>query len=340
MTNTEEETALQILRQTGINIVEAAIVAQEALLWAKGRGNKHLRVRKCLMLGSEQLLKKEKSVTLDIGIKTALQERQHLRSRTRRELKYVLNRLLEHNPGLKRRHMRRFSASLCQRCIENAFSTARQQYKARLALSGVFSTAIRNGWCSENPLRHMRIPKWEEQRVPILSPVEIGNLLRAARIYRGGACLVAVGLMLYAGIRPAEVERLVWGQINIHSLTISLYPQHSKTGGTRHVHIYPPLLELIQESRFPKSDHERVCPHNWKRHWHGVRRAAGWDHDSSPWPQDCLRHTFASYHLSHFGDLNLLQIEMGHRSINLLRTRYLNMQGIGDAADFWRNAPR
>ena len=46
------------------------------------------------------------------------------------------------------------------------------------------------------------------------------------------------------------------------------------------------------------------------------------------WQQDVLRHTFASYHLKHFKNLVQLQIEMGHSTPDLLRTRYLNMRDI------------
>ena len=53
--------------------------------------------------------------------------------------------------------------------------------------------------------------------------------------------------------------------------------------------------------------------------------------------QDVLRHTYASYHLAHFGNCSLLQKEMGHATPSLLLTRYLNMDGITPitGAMFW-----
>ena len=49
----------------------------------------------------------------------------------------------------------------------------------------------------------------------------------------------------------------------------------------------------------------------------------------------------AFYHAKHFKDYNLLQMEMGHRSSSLLRTRYLNMKGISPqtATRFWALTP-
>ena len=53
------------------------------------------------------------------------------------------------------------------------------------------------------------------------------------------------------------------------------------------------------------------------------------------WPQDALRHTFASYHLSHFRSYAELQLEIGHRDATLLRTRYVDQRGVRNARAFW-----
>ena len=50
---------------------------------------------------------------------------------------------------------------------------------------------------------------------------------------------------------------------------------------------------------------------------------------------NALRHTFASYHAAHFRDLPALQLEMGHRSSDLLRTRYLNLPQVQQAKEYW-----
>lgn len=62
--------------------------------------------------------------------------------------------------------------------------------------------------------------------------------------------------------------------------------------------------------------------------------------EKSGWVQDVLRHTYASYHLAHFCNQNLLQKEMGHSSPSLLLARYLNMDGITSATGtmFWTHS--
>ena len=63
-----------------------------------------------------------------------------------------------------------------------------------------------------------------------------------------------------------------------------------------------------------------MCPPCWAQHWSRLHRAAGF----SRWQPDVLRHTFASHHLAHFRSYAALQLEMGHRSAELLRTRYVS----------------
>ena len=172
-----------------------------------------------------------------------------------------------------------------------------------------------------------------EQQVPVLTPLEISNLQQTASTYRGGSCAAAVGMMLYAGIRPHEVARLTWEQVDLQGRAIYILPRHSKTGGARRVTVHKPLMRLLRAHR--RAENEMICPPNWLHHWRELRRAAGWDSPAHCWPQDALRHTFASYHLSHFRSFAELQLEIGHRDATLLRTRYVDQRGVRGAARFW-----
>ena len=134
--------------------------------------------------------------------------------------------------------------------------------------------------------------------------------------------------MLYAGIRPHEVARMGWEDIDMDGLSICIAPQHSKTGGARLVSIQAPLLRLLQTCK----QGGRICPPQWLRHWRELRKLAGF----TTWQPDVLRHTFASYHLRYFRDYTALQYETGHRDSSLLRTRYVNMRGVGNAERFWK----
>ena len=74
--------------------------------------------------------------------------------------------------------------------------------------------------------------------------------------------------------------------------------------------------------------------------YQGGSCAAGWDSPAHRWPQDALRHTFASYHLSYFRSFAELQLEIGHRDATLLRTRYVDQRAVVHAGAFWGQSER
>lgn len=325
----EELAALYVLRSTGVPIIEAALIAREAINAGHGRTG---QARRCIAAGADELRRQKKTVTFGKAVRAALEARRHRRERTQRDFRYFTQRFLKRCKGLEKRRVRSITPQECSGYIEKAFDTPRQRYKARLILSGVFSTAVKKGWCSSNPVTQVDTPHVEENRVPILMPGEIDTLMIAARSYRQGVCLAAVGMMLYAGIRPHEVSRLVWRHVDMEQQAIYISPQHSKTGGARRVTVHKPLLRILRECEGAAD--APVCPAGWLKHWRELRRQAGWG-KTHPWPQDTLRHTFASYHLQCFRSFEVLQCELGHRDAALLRTRYLDMRGVVNAPAFW-----
>ena len=326
----EEMAALVLLKRTGVPALEAAQVACAAIQSGKGRTKRALR---CIAAGEEELRKQERTVSFEKAVAFALEARRERRVRTVYDFRYFTRRFMKRCPGLARRKVRAISAQECAQYIEMAFDTPRQRQKARLILSGVFGTAVKRGWCSENPVSKVETPRVVEKQVPILSPQEIKNLRQTAESYQGGSCAAAVGMMLYAGIRPHEVARLSWEQVDLRERAIYILPQHSKTGGARRVTIHKPLLRILRTHR--RANGEKICPPGWLRHWRELRRAAGWGSPAHPWPQDALRHTFASYHLRHFRSYAELQLEIGHRDATLLRTRYVDQRGVRNARAFW-----
>lgn len=313
----EEYAALEILRQTKVGALEAALIAREALEIGRGRIK---RTRSCLAAGKEALRNREKTVTFAKAVEAALEAKKDRRARTRSDFRYLTKRLMTRCPELARRRVRSIRPDECRQYLRQAFHTPQQRNKGRLALSSVFTIACKHGWCADNPVRSIEAERIIEKRIRILSGEEIHKLLRGAQTHLGGSCLAAVGLMLYAGIRPHEVERLQWADIKLKEKVISILPQHSKTGGARHVTIHPPLERLLRSIHHRNEN--RICPPNWRRRWTILRKLCGF----SAWQPDILRHTYATHHLATFCSYDTLQVEMGHRSTALLRTRYIAME--------------
>ena len=335
----KEQAAIGVLLSTGIDILEAALVAKAALeaggtLASEATARRALkRSKRIITLGAEALKQRERTVTFEKAVEAALEVRKERRTRTVYDFRYFTRRFMKRCKGLAKRRVRSISPQECAGYIEQAFETPRQRQKARLILSGVFGTAVKRGWCDANPVARVEAPRVVEQQVPILTPQEIEQITTTAETYRGGSCAAAVGMMLYAGIRPHEVARLSWAQVDLRERAVYILPRHSKTGGARRVTIHKPLLRILRAHQ--RGGGEMICPANWLHHWRELRRAAGWDSPAHRWPQDALRHTFASYHLSHFRSYAELQLEIGHRDATLLRTRYVDQRPVVNAGAFW-----
>ena len=314
-----ELAAIEVLRQTGVDVLEAALVAKRALEAGRGRVR---RAMACIAAGEEELRRREKTVTFARAVEEALEARKDRRSRTLCDFRGITKRFMRRCKGLANRRIRSISAEECKAYINQAFDTPWQRNKARLILSGVFSTACKRGWCAENPVRKVEPECVEEKRIRILSKEEIGRLMHTAETFEGGACLAATAIMLYAGVRPNEVERLRWSDVRLDDGVICIAPHHSKTGGARHVTIFQPLARILKRIRRPGD--ERICPPNWRRLRTRLHHVAGF----ANWQPDVLRHTFATHHLATFRNYAELQLEMGHRSAELLRTRYVAMEGV------------
>ncbi|MBQ5665727.1 MAG: tyrosine-type recombinase/integrase [Akkermansia sp.] len=327
--HTDDQAALAILSATGVPVLEAAIIAKEILEANRGSIK---RAKRCIAAGAEALKQQERTVSFEQAVDVALEARKDRRIRTVYDFRYFTRRFILRCKGLAKRKVRSITPQECAEYIETAFDTPRQRQKARLILSGVFGTAVKRGWCDANPVSKVEAPRVVEHPVPVLTPQEIGQLTTTAEDYQGGSCAAAVGMMLYAGIRPHEVARLTWAQVDLQAQAIYILPQHSKTGGARRVTIHKPLLRILRKRK--GEDNGLICPRNWLHHWRELRRASGWG-GGRKWPQDVLRHTFASYHLSHFRSYAELQVEIGHRDATLLRTRYVDQRGVQRAARFW-----
>ncbi len=332
----DAETLGRALAELGLDWVSAARLvlelAESDVRKRSGRALMHYGHR-VIRMGVEALHRPTcAGCRFEEAVVSFLAEHADRRPRTRAELAGVCRRLLREYPGLPARLMGDFSPQDCESLLGSVFPTPRQRCKGRTILHALFRHARRRGWCAANPVEALPRPFLPEQELAPLSPEEVQRLLHAARGSAHRPCMPALGLMLWGGIRPAEVERLAWSDIDREEGVIRIAARHCKTGGCRHVTLFPVLSAWLQESGWQQSG--SICPRDWVRRWRRLRAAAG----LLPWRQDVLRHTFASYHAKMFRDFAALQMEMGHHSAVLLRTRYLSMEGITAAAAqrFWK----
>ena len=288
-------------------------------------------VLKVIEVGLRNIRTKEMS--LSEGFALYFKSKQHLRPDSIRDIRCIGNRLLRTKPELAKRNFSELSVSECEEWITSAFSTPSQHNKARAMLHGLFEFAVRREWCDRNPIKRIERRKVVEKEIKPLKLFQIRRLIKTARRESPVHAIVAA-LLVYTGIRPREIRRLTWRDIDTEEKTITVRSQCSKTGGVRQVEI-PPVLGRILGEPCEQSEGVNVCPSNWQRRWRKIRDNSGF---RGCWVQDVLRHTYASFHTKRYADLPRLQVNMGHRDTSLLRARYVNMCGISRAeADYFFN---
>ncbi|WP_455564851.1 tyrosine-type recombinase/integrase [Akkermansia biwaensis] len=278
----------------------------------------------------------------------SLKERQGRRGRTIGQLRSILNKIMKQNLDLAGKYLTDISIGDCRSMIENFSSSERQRGDAKKMLRAVFNTAMKNEWVTKNPVLAVIIGAIQETEIIPLTLLEVRQLFAACRkanesevekkslMLDTSDCLIPLAIMLFAGIRPEEVTRLGWTDVNEEEMIISVRGQSSKTGGVRHVRILPPLKSFLEVLKDVEESEGRIVPKNWANKWGCIHKRAGWG-KNKPWPSDVLRHTFASYHKKHFNDMASLKDAMGHTSEKLLRDRYMNLKGVSEktAKEFW-----
>jgi integrase len=202
----------------------------------------------------------------------------------------------------------------------------RNTFRRRLA--ALFNFAKRRGYINENPVADVERAKERETEIAILTVSELVRLLECA----GSEMLPFWTIGAFAGLRPAEIGRLTWNEIDFDAGVIEVKASKAKTATRRLITIQPNLREWLAPYRAHVG---RVCPVNLQRKINDDRERAGL---RTGWPQNALRHSFGSYHLARFNDAAKLALEMGNSPATIFR-HYRQLVKPKEAERYWKIAP-
>jgi integrase len=202
----------------------------------------------------------------------------------------------------------------------------------RNVVSLAFNYAIGRRYAVENPAEQTAKVKVPHTEIGILTVTETTRLLENTE----PDLLPYVAIGLFAGLRPSEIERLDWSDINFKSGLIKVEAVKGTRRNTRRrrfVKIMPNLREWL--TPFRKLKGHVAPPENFRWFFERARkRAELLEH----WKGDAMRHSFASYHLARFKDEKALALEMGN-SPDVIIARYRELVTPKDAANFWKIKP-
>lgn len=208
----------------------------------------------------------------------------------------------------------------------NASPVTRNNYRRLLIVA--FNYAVQQGYSTDNPAGGTSKVKEKSGAPGILTVSETARLLESA----SADVLPYVAIGALAGLRRAELERLDWSEIDFDSGLIQVTAEKAKTARRRFVRMQMSLREWLLPLRKHKG--AVVCD-NFRKRFDEARADAA----IIEWPDNALRHSFASYHLAHFRDAAALALEMGHTDSEMIFDHYRELVKPKDAERYWNIRP-
>jgi integrase len=225
----------------------------------------------------------------------------------------------------------------------------------RAFLSEFMSYALEREWIERNPLSSWGKTKRRKnliREVQILSVAEVRKLLDVARNDEKAHIFIPyLALGLFLGLRPTEARLLNWSDIDLDHGSIEIKGSTSKVKSTRHIQINSTALAWLRA--FKQSDAKIIVPLNdyeYRVSWDRIKNLAGWkvwepnkaiEGDQialKDWPEDCLRHCYASYWLPIHNDRPRLAEHMG-TSTNVIQIYYRKSLAANTASAYWDILP-
>jgi integrase len=195
----------------------------------------------------------------------------------------------------------------------------RQNYKHYL--SGFFNWAIRNKKTTGNPVQQTATVRTKKETPEIYTTEQVKNILKAAEHPEEPnkphpEIIPYLAIAFFAGIRPEEIIRLSWKDIDLSLGEIHIRAGMSKTHSARLVHISANLKTWLVKYRKESGKVFAFSAMSLKRWRAEIMKAA-----KVEVIQDGARHTFATFNLALHGIDETMQ-ELGHTDPKMLFKHY------------------
>lgn len=253
------------------------------------------------------------------------------------------------NQGLSARHLRdlrlrvgRFARDFSGYSVEQASpelvldwlkqcgGAPRTVRNNHLAVSNFLNYAERRGWTDKAPAIHESdMPRVKASAKGVLSVKETAKLFAYLQKHRP-KYLAWFALQAFAGIRRAEADRMRWEYVDFKRKRIVIPASVCKTGDDWVMLDLPKNLWAWLDVVRHLPVH---APANKSRDL--IIKAVGLD-----WPQNALRHSFCTYHLSMNGSAEKTALLLRHRNTaQLWRSYFAGLKSKAESARYFAVAP-
>jgi integrase len=199
----------------------------------------------------------------------------------------------------------------------------------RRHLFHLWHVAVKRKWTGENVIADIDRPRLPEPSRGILTVEQVARLLEHADDH-GLVPYIILGT--FQGIRPEELHKLDWKQVNWTERMITLESGVTKTTWRRIITLNDTTVAWL--APFVRREGPLVDAVKFREQFDALRKAA----KITQWPKDGLRHSFGSYHCAMFKDITRTATEMGN-SVNVVHRHYRALVTEADAKRFWSLRP-
>jgi integrase len=186
-------------------------------------------------------------------------------------------------------------------------------YNAELRnLHAVFSFAVKRGYLDKNPVKPLEQKRITQDEVETIPVETVEAVLNNALEYYPEILAYRI-LTIYAGIRPYEVQKMVWEDIKLESKGVVVRAAISKIRIRRNIELSDNAVEWLKvaASAAPTGPTGPIVPFSY-----ALRRdtcTENWSAVSDkPYPKNSARHTFISCWLAIGTDPNKVAQMAGH----------------------------
>jgi hypothetical protein len=193
----------------------------------------------------------------------------------------------------------------------------------------LFAFAVKRKYVRDNPALAVDLPKVDENPPGIVTPAQARAILNASIDFAPDALPVVV-LSLFGGLRRAEAEQIEWTEISDEFVEVKAHK--AKTRQRRLVPISPQLRAWLDTA---KAVGGKLPALNYADKLKLILEKAKL---RAEWPQNALRHSFASYHFAKHKNENETAALMGN-SPQMVFQHYRELVRPAEAESFFAIMP-
>jgi len=317
--------ASDALKSTSHTLLDAARIIAEA---QSKLAPYAIRIEDAIDKHIADLQQRQRSVTVNELAKQFLENRR-AKGRSTIYLRDLETRLGRFQIAAGERIVADLTAQYVEAWIHSLNVGPQTQNNFRAVLSAMWTFAVRREYASSNIVQFVDKASVVRDHVPVFSVDQLQRLLNAAPT----DYLPVLAIGGFAGLRPEEVNKLRWEDIDLKERTIRVNASSAKTRKKRFTEISDNLMAWLRPYLCRAG---RVAPPNLQKLRRTTMKAAGIRH----WPQDVLRHSFASAHYAFHKNPAHTALLLGHRDQNMLLNHYRDVMKPSEAARYWAILPQ